>query len=98
MNPKVRFLRHGGIYRSDEIFRTFPSWDRVTASGWSAPGPATERDRKAAPCCSSAMSSGRLFLDRDARQHCPLRFTGRPILKPFRDRAQEISSERRTVS
>ncbi len=34
-------------------------------------GPAKERDGRSAPCSSSVMSSGRLFLDRVARQHCP---------------------------
>jgi len=44
------------------------------ASRWSAPSPSQGRDgRNYAPCslASSAMSSGRLFLDRVARQHCP---------------------------
>jgi hypothetical protein len=33
--------------------------------------PVRERDGRNASCSSSAMSSGRLFLDRVARQHCP---------------------------
>src|SRR5216683_6327306 len=33
--------------------------------------PVQGRDGRSAPCSSSAMSSGRLFLDRVARQHCP---------------------------
>ena len=33
--------------------------------------PAKERDGRSALSPSSAMSSGRLFLDRGARQHCP---------------------------
>ena len=33
--------------------------------------PVRERDGRSASCSSSAMSSGRLFLDRVARQHCP---------------------------
>ena len=42
------------------------------ASRWSAPGPVKGRDgRNYAPCSSSATSSGRVFLDRVARQHCP---------------------------
>ena len=32
--------------------------------------PVRERDGRSASCSSSAMSSGRLFLDRVARQHC----------------------------
>jgi hypothetical protein len=35
------------------------------------PGPAKGRDGRNAPCSSSAMSSGRLFLDRGARQQSP---------------------------
>ena len=44
------------------------------ASRWSAPGPSKGRDGiNYAPCssASSAMSSGRLFLDRVARQQSP---------------------------
>jgi hypothetical protein len=37
----------------------------------SGPAQAIGRDGKSTPCPSSAMSSGRLFLDRVARQHCP---------------------------
>ena len=33
--------------------------------------PAKERDGRSTSCSSYAMSSGRLFLDRVARQHCP---------------------------
>jgi hypothetical protein len=33
--------------------------------------PVLRRDGRNAPCSSSTMSSGRLFLDRAARQHCP---------------------------
>jgi len=34
-------------------------------------GPGIGRDGRSAPCSSFAMSSGRLILDRVARQHCP---------------------------
>jgi hypothetical protein len=71
MKPGLRFLRHDGIYRSDEVSKTIKSWGRSTASRWSAPGPAKGRDGRNAPCSSSAMSSGRLFLDRVARQQSP---------------------------
>ena len=70
MKTDLRFLRHGGIYRSDGG-ETIQSWGRSAASRWSAPGPAKGRDGRSAPCSSSAMSSGRLFLDRDARQQSP---------------------------
>jgi len=67
----LRFLRHDGIYRSDGVSQTIQSEGRGTASRWSAPDPAKERDGRTAPSSSSAMSSGRLFLDRVARQHGP---------------------------
>jgi len=71
MNPALRFLRHGGIYRSDVIHQTIQNWGQGAASRWSVPGPVKGRDGRTAPCSSSAMSSGRLILDRVARQHCP---------------------------
>jgi hypothetical protein len=43
---------------------------------------------KNVPCPSSAMSSGRLFLNGLLASIARLRFTGTPILIPFRDRAQ----------
>jgi hypothetical protein len=45
-----------------------------------------------------AMSSDRLFLDGLLASIAHLRFTGTPILNPFRDGAQYIYSERSTVS
>ena len=71
MKLSMRFFRHGGIYRSDVVSKTIQSWGRDSASRWSAPGPAKGRDKRTAPCSSSAMSSGRLFLERVARQHGP---------------------------
>jgi hypothetical protein len=41
------------------------------ASRWSAPSPRKGRDGRSAPCSSSAMSSGRLFLDRVGRHRRP---------------------------
>lgn len=67
----LAFSRHDGIYRSDVGVWIGKSWDRVAASRWSAPDPATGRDGSRAPRSSSAMSSGRLFLDRVARQQNP---------------------------
>ena len=48
-----------------------PGWDQ-TASRWSAPSPG-KRTRREEHALSHRpqMSSGRLFLDRVARQHCP---------------------------
>jgi hypothetical protein len=67
----LRFLRHDGIFRSDVVVHFVKSWGRGAASRWSDPGPAKGRDGRTAPCSSSAMSSGRLFLDRVARQQGP---------------------------
>jgi hypothetical protein len=66
---KTRFLRHVGIYRSDVSFFLFtpgacPAFRSGRCQGIGHTG-------KYMPCPSSAMSSGRLFLDRVARQHCP---------------------------
>src|ERR1022692_1983343 len=65
----MRFFRHGGIYRSDvssHLINLVPG-PRFTVGS----GPGYRTRRKNTPCPSSAMSSGRLFLDRVARQHCP---------------------------
>ena len=67
----MRFLRHHGIFRSDVVIQIVKSWGRGAASRWSDPGPAKGRDGRTAPCSSSTMSSGRLFLDRVARQQGP---------------------------
>ena len=68
----MRFLRHHGIYRSDVgQGKNQESLGRGTASRWSAPGQAKERDGRSAPCSSSTMSSDRLILDRVARQQSP---------------------------
>src|SRR5581483_9708144 len=65
--------RHGGIYRSDMgKNRLNPGWlRRLPLVG--ARAPVKGRDGRSAPCssASSAMSSGRLFLDRGARQQSP---------------------------
>jgi hypothetical protein len=69
---RMRFRRHDGIYRSDGV--------QVKTKPWAgtAPPPAgrprsqvQERVGRTTPCSSSAMSSGRLFLDRVARQQSP---------------------------
>ena len=61
------FFRQCGIYRSDVAF----TLGRGTASRWSGPGQVREHAGRNMSCPSLAMSSGRLFLDRGARQHCP---------------------------
>ena len=70
----LAFFRHDGIYRSDGVAKTKSNLGEGAASRWSAPSPSPGRDeRNYAPysLASSAMSSGRLFLDRGARQQSP---------------------------
>ena len=66
---KMRFLRHVGIYRSDVSFLLFTPGAYPAFRSGRCQG--IEHTGKYMPCPSSAMSSGRLFLDRVARQHCP---------------------------
>ena len=70
----MRFLRNGGIYRSDVSFLLvnlgrgpLPGRARCQAIG---------RAGRITPCPSSAMSSGRLFLDGLLASIARLRFTG----------------------
>jgi hypothetical protein len=35
MKPRLRFLRHDGIYRSDGVAKTNQNWGRGTAFRWS---------------------------------------------------------------
>ena len=76
--PSMRFLRHGGIYLVRCGFKTKTQNQNQTlgrdraASRWSAPSPGRRTRREDhAPSHRPQMSSGRLFLDRVARQHCP---------------------------
>jgi hypothetical protein len=66
---EMRFLRHGGIYRPDVSLHLInPDQGAAFRSG---PVQAIGHDGRSVSCPSVAMSSGRLFLDRVARQHCP---------------------------
>ncbi len=78
----LAFLRHGGIYRSDVAAKPKPKSKpkpKPSKPGAGVPppvgrprSPVKGRDgRNCAPNSSSAMSSGRLFLDRVARQQSP---------------------------
>src|ERR1017187_1672252 len=69
MIPGRRFLRHDGIYRSDvanALYKPGPAYRFPAGSG-----PGHKARRKETRLLIVAMSSGRLFLDRVARQHCP---------------------------
>jgi hypothetical protein len=72
--PQYAFLRHGGIFlvRCSFKGKTKPWGEADTASRRSAPSPG-KRTRREDHALSHRpqMSSGRLFLDRVARQHCP---------------------------
>ena len=68
---RVRFFRHRGIYRSDGGVSPLLGLESCGASRWSALGSTVGRGFAPAPSSSSTMSSGRLFLDRVARQQSP---------------------------
>jgi len=74
LGAQFAFLRDVGIYLVRCGFKTRNQtlgWDRA-ASRWSAPSPGSRTCREDhAPSHRPQMSSGRLFLDRGARQHCP---------------------------
>jgi hypothetical protein len=74
MAIRMRFLRHDGIYRSDVV----QSKTKTKPWGGTVPPPAgrpraqvKERVGRTTPFSSSAMSSGRLFLDRVGRHQSP---------------------------
>jgi hypothetical protein len=78
LGAQYAFLRHVGIYlvrcgfkiKTKDQNQTL-GWGRA-ASRWSAPSPGSRTCREDhAPSHRPQMSSGRLFLDRVARQHCP---------------------------
>ena len=71
---RMRFLRHDGIYRSD-VSSLLLTLGRGPASR-SGRCQAIGRAGKNTPCPSSAMSSGRLFLDGLLASIARLRFTG----------------------
>ena len=66
----MRFLRHDGIYRSDvSLLLVNPA--QVPPPVGRPRCRAIVRDGRSTPCPSSAMSSGRLFLDRGGRHQSP---------------------------
>jgi len=73
MAIRMRFLRHDGIYRSDVVqtTKTKPWGETVPPPAGRPRAQVKERVGRTTLFSSSAMSSGRLFLDRVARQHCP---------------------------
>jgi hypothetical protein len=76
LGAQYAFLRHVGIYLVRCGFKTQTQTQTLgrgrAASRWSAPSPGSRTCREDhAPSHRPQMSSGRLFLDRVARQHCP---------------------------
>ena len=70
--PRRAFLRDSGIFRSDVVnFKTKPWEGAVPPPVGRPPAQVQERAGRITPSSSFSMSSGRLFLDRVARQHCP---------------------------
>ena len=89
---RTRFFRHDGIYRSD-VSSLLVNLGRGTAFR-SAPGQAIGRAGRNTPCPSSAMSSGRLFLDGVLASIARLRFTGIISIKPLPPRMESFIIER----
>src|SRR6266849_6098785 len=68
--PRMRFFRYRGIYRPDGGSFKNQTWaGALPPAGGSYPGPRTRREDHA--LLIVPMSSGRLFLDRVARQQSP---------------------------
>jgi hypothetical protein len=86
MKATVRFIRHGGIYRSD-VSSHLQTRAEVPRSGRVRPQP-KGRAGSLHALLIVATSSDRLFLNGVLASRARLRFTGTLILNPFRDRAQ----------
>ena len=88
----MRFFRHGGIYRSD-VSSHLVNLGRCPAFR-SGRCQVVGRAGKSTPCPSSAMSSGRLFLDGLLASIARLRFTGIISLKLLPLRMESFTIER----
>jgi hypothetical protein len=90
--PRMRFLRHDGIYRSDVSSHLVNlGRDPAFRSGRCQ---VIGHAGKNMPCPSSAMSSGRLFLDGLLASIARLRFTGIIRLKLLPLRMESFIIER----
>jgi hypothetical protein len=87
-----RFIRHGGIYRSDVLLPLVNLGQ--SAAIRSGPGQVIGRAGRNTPCPSFAMSSGRLFLDGVLASIARLRFTGSTRLKRLPARRKAFIIER----
>ena len=68
--------------------------DRDTASRWSGPSQAVERARRSTLCPSSAISSGRLFLNELPASIARIRFTDTVRIKLLLNRKEGFIIER----
>lgn len=76
MAIRMRFLRHGGIYRSDVVQTKTKPWGGAVPPPDGRPrGQVKERAGRSTHFSSSAMSSGRLFLNGLLASIARLRFT-----------------------
>ena len=83
------FLRHGGIYRSDVVqTRTKPRVGTMPPPAGRPRAQGKERVGRTTLFSSSAMSSGRLFLDRVARQQSPSPLHRHPQINMHSSQAQ----------
>lgn len=89
---RMRFPRHGGIYRSD-VSSHLVNLGRSTAFR-SGPGQALERAGSKHALPIVAMSSGRLFLDGMLASSARLRFTGSTSLNLLPYRTESFTIER----
>ena len=83
---RMRFKKHDRIYRSDVSFLPFTLGACTAFRSGSCQG--IGHAGKNTPCPSSAMSSGRLFLDGMLASIARLRFTGMISIKLLPDRRE----------
>ena len=93
---KMRFSRHGGIYRSDVSSHLINLG--LSAASRSGPGQAIGRAGRNTPCPSSAMSSGWIFLDGLLASIARLRFTSMISIKLLPHRRKQFTIRWQTVS
>ena len=91
--PSNAFLKACESYRSD-VSLLLVNLDRDTASRSSGPGQAVERARRSTFCPSSAISSGRLFLDGLLASIARVRFTDTASIKLLLNRKEGFIIER----
>ena len=87
---RMRFLRHDGIYRSDVSLLLINPVQLPPPVGRPRYRAIGRAGRNYTSCPSSAMSSGRLFLDRGGRHHSPSPLHRHPQNNPLAFRRASI--------